>query len=501
MNQEHFSSTRSSSKRKRFLQFCIVVIFFSINPSVADAKLTDEYAVLANCITTPLHRSGSSPLYSTDYNDQYRKTVDALVLLESNTISDEELNLIRHEALVLMNEGRLTLLQIGNINGTKPTGVDYLKRISPTIRKGEESSISEDFDALSVLWEGLKAQSDLEDLKKRYRTVQNGLRSLSWELWNTARSQTASKNPPAYYGIGVRLALDNGQLVVKEVLSKDSVLIPNDTISLINGRPINNSSITTAIQNLSGDSGTVVKLSVQRASSRNLEFDIHRTYRIEPPVLALDLDDSWNGNYKADQLWFTNTSGRTLKNCTLRVTLHQDDNTRRIHLHYLEEWKAGDSFYALYGRGSEYTPYSTLDRIQQITVALRSSDFHQDIDYAHTQSKRDEDIARACKNLDFDATIHDPYEGFWGSKPRRVDFSFKGLRHLDVSKAFVTLQRGNQSVTLFWDSVGRWDSEGSYFKNEKTFGDERFRFKPDKIILRLNFENSNHEHIETWSSN
>lgn len=158
-----------------------------------------------------------------------------------------------------------------------------------------------DYSSINVLYNKLKADYDGQlDTTKLFDGLRSGLASAAGDPYTEYFNPAAAKQfnsdlNGTFTGIGAELSKDtNSNIIVVAPISgfpaEKAGLRPKDVIVGIDGKPINNLSISEAVQKIRGPKDTVVKLKIIRDGNKPLDFSITRQEITIPSVTTKTLD-------------------------------------------------------------------------------------------------------------------------------------------------------------------------------------------------------------------
>ncbi len=211
----------------------------------------------------------------------------------------------------------------------------------------------------------------------------------------------------------------------------------------------------------------------------------------DEPLIDADLDEVWGADDKFDIFRLMNTSGQSIRNCTLRVTLNPDGDQPVSHVHYVSDWPEGKLFYALYPTGDEYAPnQSTNHHITDIQIELWSDDFRQTLTYEYTRDRWHHDIAYRLEGLKFTGRYLSPTESFFGNQARGLALDFSGMPYLPPLEVHITFTGGGQSKTFYWTEEAWHPAVFSSWE----YRTDKWNFQPERAYVKLKFKDSGYVH-------
>jgi hypothetical protein len=216
----------------------------------------------------------------------------------------------------------------------------------------------------------------------------------------------------------------------------------------------------------------------------------------EGEVLTIDVDESFAGSAAFDAVTLTNTTKRTLRNCTVLVELRGASGDVSQDVHFLKRWEPGGKRYAHYGIGVD-APGGPVGRqtvygIQQARVSVWSDELRSEGQvYTYPGPERDRDIAALLDGKVKVRVAYVPAPLFGNG--RRFDLTLDGVLSLPAHTVTMHFRHDGETMTKQWP-VGEW-SRGQlrHFDTGSGF----LAWDPESVDLEIGFAGSAYVWHET----
>lgn len=217
-----------------------------------------------------------------------------------------------------------------------------------------------------------------------------------------------------------------------------------------------------------------------------------------PGMIAIDLDESWPGlTTPYDVLTLQNTSGGTIHDAIVEVTLMGADGSKARNLHFVERWEAGSPVFARYGIGvtvgSATVGKQTVSDVQSLTVSVWSRHAKSGpVTYQYAGAEEAEDVRRHLdQNLKITAQLFDYgiLRYIWSAR-----FWLDGVSGLPPSQLKVRFHCGEQVIERT-RTVGAW-SQGRYA--DVIPDGPALPSKPTRVDVTLSFPDNDYRWERTF---
>jgi hypothetical protein len=230
----------------------------------------------------------------------------------------------------------------------------------------------------------------------------------------------------------------------------------------------------------------------------------HDAKRLETDVV-LDVDGSWNGWFRSDEIRFVNPTPHTLTNVFLFVEVvgwhgAGEERNRDRHLHCVERWGSGERHLACYLASSAggMAKDQSVDQIDSVRWALFADGFRAEGRTQYTGAMHDADVAAWVDRMEF--------VGRWFRLENNLlyddgmMFTRKDGARFPCSGITVTARRGEREVSRAWSFRSRLYPAGElqdhlFWSGDRHHGHPDFnRIDPEAIVVELSFPRSAHRH-------
>jgi hypothetical protein len=217
------------------------------------------------------------------------------------------------------------------------------------------------------------------------------------------------------------------------------------------------------------------------------------------PVLGLDFDSAWGPIGPSDRLELTNNSGISLHRCTVEVELIGPGGRSARAVHYVEAWRAGAALHARYSPGQAFLGIEvsrrTPTQVEEVVVSIGSDELSQErVRFAYAGDRRDEDVARYCRDLRVEPTYRTRARDLFGTNQRRLVLVLRGVAGLEQPRVTATFRRGGEERAWTWNFT-RWHEGES--KVLDTGGD--LPWDPDEFDVAIRFHDTGYVHRGSWT--
>ena len=350
-------------------------------------------------------------------------------VLAANSSTNSQLDEYRRARLLDYGACHDSLLRIRALDANVPdiAGLAVATlQASPALYKSAEASLNDTEAALTpgdaqslgelaakateeLIRAGLNAWEASEE-RDNYRSLYRAARRNALALEPIVRE--ACKAEPRYeYGVGLVVQFENEgrDAVVSEVRSgspaESGGLLPGDRIVAVDGNSLNSENFSSILGRRPAPSTTPLKLEIDRQGTP-VEASVSRTLQMQKPVLRADLDGSVGAYYTGDLLYLTNDSGQDLTNVFLFVHLqgqHGGVEGTDDHLHFIREWKAGETRVARYlsTAADGIASNESVDFVKTIEFRIYSDQVAQTESYEYTEAEYEADLLAYIKERSF----------------------------------------------------------------------------------------------------
>src|SRR5277367_630236 len=152
-------------------------------------------------------------------------------------------------------------------------------------------------------------------------------------------------------------------------------------------------------------------------------------------AIAVDYLPSWEGTFWGDEVEVQNTSGTTLENAAVFVTVHQNEGGSKTHLHYVKQWPNGAKLRALYAySATDYEDAQAVANPDSVDVAVYVPAGTARAKYVLTPEEWDKRVEAYCSGLTFTGNYLAPYAEDISNQQYHAEyqFSFQGIKTLPV---------------------------------------------------------------------
>lgn len=187
-------------------------------------------------------------------------------------------------------------------------------------------------------------------------------------------------------------------------------------------------------------------------------------------------------------------NGSTLHNCTILITVSNETGDVAENVHFVEEMKAGETYFAVYGPGANFGDGRRIARqavpnIRHFFVSCWCDEgMEEHVPFVLTDAHREQSAFLQCKELTLVGKYQPAVPGLFG-KNAGVAVTMNAQSDLPPCRIRVTLNNGSQEQTLWWKLDGWRRGE------TKELLSKDFTITPKSMFLRLGFPDYDHEHF------
>lgn len=152
-----------------------------------------------------------------------------------------------------------------------------------------------------------------------------------------------------------------------------------------------------------------------------------------PNALSLRYLPSWEGTYAGDEVEVQNTSGSTMQEAIVFVTVRMKDGGARVHAHYVDQWQNGSKLRAFYPySATDYANAETGANPANVEAAVYLPSGTARARYVLTPEEWNRLAKSYCSDLTFGGNYLAAYQGADQRYPAGFQFQFQGLPTLPV---------------------------------------------------------------------